>query len=347
MNKYQETMSHIEVDEEMKKRILQNVQERLEKEAGTEGGNIEQFKAVEAGAAIEQNKTKTRKNTKQGVIVFIKRFGSLAAIFAILFLGVSTAMRITGGRPASSPSYSTSPSYDSTAGGSAASTTTNSPAYEAEVAETAITAEEAKDSLREEAADMAAEPVDNEAPAAEAAEAADSGAADMAAVADNEAPATSAAEATSNASADTAPADVQADLGGSAGALAGEETDHKPGLFGGGVLNGKTEKTEKTGDEEVQDVVIVETGEPESAAAEEAVSQAAVAEETLPDNLGASVEEKPKDKKEPASPQKEIEKVKPGISGDTVAVIISIFIAVAAGLAALIVILIYMIRKRK
>ena len=344
MNKYQETMSHIEVDEEMKKRILQNVQGRLEKEAGTEGGNIEQFKAAEAGAAIEQNKTKTRKNTKQGVIVFIKRFGSLAAIFAILFLGVSTAMRITGGRPTSSPSYSTSSSYDSTAGGSAASTTTNSPAYEAEVAETAITAEEAKDSLREDAADMAAEPVDNEAPAAEAA---DSGAADMAAVADNEAPATSAAEATSNASADTAPADVQADLGGSAGASAGEETDHKPGLFGGGVLNGKTEKTEKTGDEEVQDVVIVETGEPESAAAEEAVSQAAVAEETLPDNLGASVEEKPKDKKEPASPQKEIEKVKPGISGDTVAVIISIFIAVAAGLAALSVILIYMIRKRK
>ncbi len=339
MNKYKETMSHIEVDEEMKKRILQNVQERLEKEAGTEGGNIEQFKAAEAGAAIEQNKTKTRKNTKQGVIVFIKRFGSLAAIFAILFLGVSTAMRITGGRPTSSPSYSTSPSYEM-AGDPA-------PAYEAEVAENEMPAAEAKDSAMEDAADMAAEPVDNEAPAAEAAEAADSGAADMAAVADNEAPATSAAEATSNASADTAPADVQADLGGSAGASAGEETDHKPGLFGGGVLNGKTEKTEKTGDEEVQDVVIVETGEPESAAAEEAVSQAAVAEETLSDNLGASVEEKPKDKKEPASPQKEIEKVKPGISGDTIAVIISIFIAVAAGLAALIVILIYMIRKRR
>ena len=34
MNKYQETMSHIEVDEEMKKRILQNVQERLEKSRG-------------------------------------------------------------------------------------------------------------------------------------------------------------------------------------------------------------------------------------------------------------------------------------------------------------------------
>ncbi len=318
MNKYQETMSHIEVDEEMKKRILQNVQERLEKEAGTEGGNIEQFKAAEAGAAIEQNKTKTRKNTKQGVIVFIKRFGSLAAIFAILFLGVSTAMRITGGRPTSSPSYSTSPAYDM-AGDPA-------PAYEAEVAENAMPAEEAKDGVVEEAAE---------------------GAADMAAAADNEAPVTSAAEATNNISADTAPADVQADLGGAAGASAEEETDHKPGLFGGGVLNGKTEKNEKTGDEEVQDVVIVETGEPESAAAEEAVSQAAVAEETLPDNLSASVEEKPKDKKEPASPQKEIEKVKPGISGDTIAVIISIFIAVAAGLAALIVILIYMIRKRK
>ncbi|MBR1440803.1 MAG: hypothetical protein IJ589_06220 [Lachnospiraceae bacterium] len=328
MNKYQETMSHIEVDEEMKKRILQNVQDRLEKEAGTEGGNIERFKAAEAGAAIEQNKTKTRKNNKQGVIVFIKRFGSLAAIFAILFLGVSTAMRITGGRPASSPSYSTSSSYDSTAGGSAASTTTNSPAYEAEVAETAITAEEAKDSLREDAADMAAEPADNEAPAAEAAEAADSGATDMAAVADNEAPATSAAEATSNASADTAPADVQADLGGSAGASVGEETDHKPGLFGGGVLNGKTEKTE-------------------GAIAEEPASESIVAEDSLPDNLGASVEEKPKDKKEPASPQKEIEKVPPRISGDTIAVAASIIIAVAAGLAALIVILIYMIRKRK
>lgn len=71
MNKYQRVMEHVKVDDEMKKRILQN----LEKEMAAEP------KVVQFGrSAIRQ----------------IKRHSGMAAMFAILLLGAFAVVRITG-----------------------------------------------------------------------------------------------------------------------------------------------------------------------------------------------------------------------------------------------------------
>ena len=72
MNKYQRVMEHVKVDDDMRKRILQNVENELSKES----------KVVQFG----------RRTISQ-----IRKHAGMAAMFAILLLGAFAVARITGG----------------------------------------------------------------------------------------------------------------------------------------------------------------------------------------------------------------------------------------------------------
>lgn len=72
MSKYQEVMDHIKVDDEMKKRILQNVEKQLE----------------EAPKEVDTPKAK---------VVPFRRYAAIAATFAVLLLGSYAVSQVTGG----------------------------------------------------------------------------------------------------------------------------------------------------------------------------------------------------------------------------------------------------------
>ena len=72
MSKYQEVMDHIKVDDEMKKRILQNVEKKL----------------VEAPQEVVAPKAK---------VVPFRRYAAIAATFAVLLLGSYAVSQVTGG----------------------------------------------------------------------------------------------------------------------------------------------------------------------------------------------------------------------------------------------------------
>jgi len=72
LNKYQRVMEHVKVDDDMRKRILQNVENELSKES----------KVVQFG---------------RGTISQIRKHAGMAAMFAILLLGAFAVARITGG----------------------------------------------------------------------------------------------------------------------------------------------------------------------------------------------------------------------------------------------------------
>ncbi|MBQ7659095.1 MAG: hypothetical protein IJS16_08915 [Butyrivibrio sp.] len=72
MSKYQEVMDHIKVDDEMKKRILQNVEKKLE----------------EAPQEVVTPKPK---------VVPFKRYAAIAATFTVLLVGSYAVMQATGG----------------------------------------------------------------------------------------------------------------------------------------------------------------------------------------------------------------------------------------------------------
>ncbi len=72
MRKYQEVMDHIKVDDEMKKRIRQNVEKQLE----------------EAPKEVDTPKAK---------VVPFRRYAAIAATFAVLLLGSYAVSQVTGG----------------------------------------------------------------------------------------------------------------------------------------------------------------------------------------------------------------------------------------------------------
>ena len=72
MSKYQEVMDHIKVDDEMKKRILQNVEKQLE----------------EAPQEVVAPKAK---------VVPFRRYAAIAATFVVLLLGSYAVSQVTGG----------------------------------------------------------------------------------------------------------------------------------------------------------------------------------------------------------------------------------------------------------
>ena len=88
LNKYNEVMENVKVSDEMRQRILQNI----EKEVGStenaadnnvSGNNISEFKSEK----------KTKGNN---IVRFVKQYGSMVAIFAILVLGTYGVIRTVG-----------------------------------------------------------------------------------------------------------------------------------------------------------------------------------------------------------------------------------------------------------
>ena len=126
MSKYQEVMDHIKVDDEMKKRILQNVEKQLE----------------EAPKEVDIPKPK---------VVPFRRYAAIAATFAVLLLGSYAVSQVTGGITNTSSSTSLyEPTMDAAS---------EAPAME-EAASEAPAMEEAAEApvMENEAAETAAEP---------------------------------------------------------------------------------------------------------------------------------------------------------------------------------------------
>ena len=129
MSKYNDLMNKVEVSAEMKSRILLNLEKELAKdaeaetveetaEAVTEAAE-EPTKEAESVAALnameeEYKKVADFKASQEALarkkaLDSLKRFGVMAATFAVLFIGVAAVMRATGGRNMAT----TAPSYDS------------------------------------------------------------------------------------------------------------------------------------------------------------------------------------------------------------------------------------------
>ena len=126
MSKYQEVMDHIKVDDEMKKRILQNAEKQLE----------------EAPQEIVTPKAK---------VVPFRRYAAIAATFAVLLRGSYAVSQVTGGITNTSSSTSLyEPAMDAAS---------EAPAME-EAASEAPAMEEAAEApvMENEAAETAAEP---------------------------------------------------------------------------------------------------------------------------------------------------------------------------------------------
>ena len=159
MSKYQEVMDHIKVDDEMKKRILQNVEKKLE----------------EAPQEVVTPKPK---------VVPFKRYAAIAATFTVLLVGSYAVMQATGGIGGTNSSTSVcepvmeeaasmaeEPSYeaaDSAAEAPAMEAETDgaayeAPAMEAETGNAAIEAPAAEPSMDKAENAVSMQPVMNEA----------------------------------------------------------------------------------------------------------------------------------------------------------------------------------------
>ena len=140
MNKYQRVMEHVKVDDEMKKRILQNLEKELES-----GEDKARDQVVKTSKVVP-----FRQRFGEG----IKKYGAMVAMLAILLVGTAAVIRFTGGvSNTSAPSMS-----DSAMEAPAAA-----PAEEAAEAPAATESayEEAAEAPAQEA-EMAAEPASNE-----------------------------------------------------------------------------------------------------------------------------------------------------------------------------------------
>lgn len=140
MNKYQRVMEHVKVDDEMKKRILQNLEKELES-----GEDKARDQVVKTSKVVP-----FRQRFGEG----IKKHGTMVAMLAILLVGTAAVIRITGGvSNTSAPSMS-----DSAMEAPAAA-----PAEEAAEATVATESpyEEAAEAPAQEA-EMAAEPAEAE-----------------------------------------------------------------------------------------------------------------------------------------------------------------------------------------
>ena len=149
MNKYQRVMEHVKVDDEMKKRILQNVEKELE--SGTDKARAQ---GVETSKVVP-----FRQRLGEG----IKKHGTMVAMLAILLVGTAAVIRITGGvsntsAPSMSDSAMEAPAAAEDAYYESAETATEEAA---EPAATESPYEEAAEAPAQEA-EMAAEPASNE-----------------------------------------------------------------------------------------------------------------------------------------------------------------------------------------
>ncbi len=106
MSKYQEVMNHIKVDDEMKKRILQNVEKKLE----------------EAPQEVVTPKPK---------VVPFKKYAAIAATFTVLLVGSYAVMHATGGIGGTNSSTSVYEPVMEEAASMAEEPSYEAPAYEA------------------------------------------------------------------------------------------------------------------------------------------------------------------------------------------------------------------------
>jgi hypothetical protein len=121
LSKYQDIMSHVQVDDEMKKRILQNV----EKELGRESDGKERDKETVTPVPAPKKK-----------IVDFRRYAAIAATFAVLLIGSYAVIQITGGIKNTSSTMSDSTSAP--AASAEPAMTTEAPAPAMEEAEEAV-----------------------------------------------------------------------------------------------------------------------------------------------------------------------------------------------------------------
>lgn len=144
MSKYQEVMDHIKVDDEMKKRILQNVEKKLE----------------EAPQEVVTPKPK---------VVPFKRYAAIAATFTVLLVGSYAVMQATGGIGGTNSSTSVYEPVMEEAASTAEEPSYEAPAYEAADSAEAPAMEAEADDAAFEAPAMEAETGNAaiEAPAAE------------------------------------------------------------------------------------------------------------------------------------------------------------------------------------
>ena len=156
MSKYNEVMNKVEVTPDMKSRILQNLAKELAEAEGTsenisENTNAEQplsetvtsevkrledgqktagaekvVEINEAGKAVEaaveaapgaaKDITLEMASRKRNRVAAFKRYGAMAATFAVLFVGVAAVMRMQGGKLSSTaPMYDSAPAYEAEA----------------------------------------------------------------------------------------------------------------------------------------------------------------------------------------------------------------------------------------
>ena len=149
MNKYQRVMEHVKVDDEMKKRILQNLEKELE--------------SGEDKARAQDAKTSKVVPFRQRLVEGIKKHGTMVAMLAILLVGTAAVIRITGGvsntsAPSMSDSAMEAPAAAEDAYYESAETATEEAA---EPAATESPYEEAAEAPAQEA-EMAAEPAEAE-----------------------------------------------------------------------------------------------------------------------------------------------------------------------------------------
>ena len=174
MSKYNEAMDKIEVSAEMKSRILQNLAKELSEEAAAPSESadasnsekvlnkddaVDELVAKKTVAQVEEktlapendsidrveNKNKViqeneeseweQASRKRKNLTAFRRYGALAATFAVLFLGVTALMRAQGGKLSSTaPSYSAEMAVDS-------AVMSEAPAYEEAATEAAVMSE--------------------------------------------------------------------------------------------------------------------------------------------------------------------------------------------------------------
>lgn len=178
MSKYNEVMNKVEVTPDMKSRILQNLAKELTEAEGTsenisENTNAEQplsetvtsevkrleegqktagaekvvdineagkaaEAAVEEAPGAEKDIALEMASRKRNRVAAFKRYGAMAATFAVLFVGVAAVMRMQGGKLSSTaPMYDSAPAYEAEAPADFAAEAPAEAEYAAEATESA------------------------------------------------------------------------------------------------------------------------------------------------------------------------------------------------------------------
>ncbi len=155
-------MEHVKVDDEMKNRILQNIENET-KDAGTSGGAESEERSVEN---VKRNNSDKIRPFSSRFGAGLRRYGGLAAMFAVLIVAAAAVIQITGDiKNTSTISYDSAPAAtgmmeSESAAEAPASAESESPMYDSDfAAESPMEeAEYAADSAMNEAEFIAEEP---------------------------------------------------------------------------------------------------------------------------------------------------------------------------------------------